>query len=124
MLSADDGVFSPSPHRAEVPMPTKIPYHRPASASIPYAKTAERVERDRFYYSPRWKALRDRFLAMSPENRLCARCRAEGRTALAEVVHHVKERLAFPELAYRLDNLEGVCKPCHNRIHKTGRRGG
>ena len=96
-------------------MPTRIPYHRPASASIPTDADAAARERKRFYGLKRWEDTRDLVLARNP---LCVRCTAKGETALAKVVHHIKDRLKHPELAFRLDNLEGLCNPCHTSHHK------
>jgi 5-methylcytosine-specific restriction endonuclease McrA len=93
------------------------------SSGIPYVNSAACVddkkrERDAFYSSKAWIWLRDAFLAANP---LCGRCEAKGLTVIARVVHHIKERLKFPELALDWDNLEGLCNPCHSTEHAKRR---
>lgn len=74
----------------------------------------ERGNRHERGYDSRWVRLRDAYLA---QHRLCERCEAEGRTALAEQVHHVDgfDGLDDPK---RLDwdNLQALCEECHNQI--------
>ena len=98
-------------------MPERIKYAPLYPKGVPMAKNPRDAERDAFYNSTRWKKLRAAFLA-KPENMLCAKCKAQGRDELATVVHHVKERLDFPALAYSMSNLQGLCKPCHTSHHK------
>ncbi len=33
----------------------------------------------------------------------------------ADMVHHIKERSEYPELALTLDNLISLCNACHNK---------
>lgn len=67
-----------------------------------------------------WTTLRAKHLAHHP---LCSRCESEGRTKLAEEVHHINpiERGKTPEemrrLAYDRANLQSLCKDCHFAIH-------
>ena len=67
---------------------------------------------DQFYGTTRWRKLRAVFRAANP---LCAECAKAGRTVAGLEVHHLKPRRQFPELAYDLNNLEHLCKPCHSR---------
>ncbi|MBS0207527.1 MAG: HNH endonuclease [Planctomycetes bacterium] len=85
----------------------RIKQHRPAIAPARVATTAERSEDKRFYASARWRRVRLIALARDP---ICVRC---GRAA-SEHVHHKQPRKDRPDLAFDLNNLEGVCQPCHN----------
>lgn len=93
-----------------------------------------------FYTSRQWRALRERALDVQC---LCARCEAEGRTTAASTVHHRKaidwQRIARTMKAAKrqaqsvaeawqavaeiephgvdLDNLESLCRPCHEAEH-------
>ena len=35
----------------------------------------------------------------------------------ADMVHHIKERTEYPELALTLENLISLCNACHNKEH-------
>ena len=103
-------------------MPDRIKFakSRPTEirVALPVEVAEEKAERDKFYNSARWRKLRAEFIARHP---LCQRCEAKGETTLAKVVHHVKERLNFPALAYTWSNLEAVCNKCHTVGHKKRR---
>lgn len=92
-----------------------IPYQNPYP-DLPGDDDHAKRERTAFYTGTRWRKLRPAFLAKHP---LCARCQAAGRTTEAKIVHHVKDRLLYPELAYSTANLEGLCSTCHTKGHKT-----
>jgi 5-methylcytosine-specific restriction protein A len=94
-------------------MPSLPRRARPAIESI---RHADKTERDAFYSGARWRALRLRKLMRDP---LCEMCHRLGRVTLAEVVHHVIDRLKAPHLAYTWSNLESACNACHTRHHKT-----
>jgi 5-methylcytosine-specific restriction enzyme A len=97
-------------------MPKSIPFSRAPRLNGPReARPESKSERDKFYSGADWRDLREVFLRQNP---LCARCTSEGRTTLASLVHHIKERIPHPELAFDWDNLESSCNPCHTRRHK------
>ena len=73
-------------------------------------------ERDGFYRSAEWLALRALVLSRSP---LCAACGRENRVTVATEVHHVLDRRNHPELALAIENLEPLCKACHSRLSPT-----
>lgn len=75
-----------------------------------------KAERDRFYSSKRWRDLRIEVLKAHP---LCVRCLASGLVVEATTVHHVRERLEHPALAFDRANLEASCNPCHTGRHKA-----
>ncbi len=45
------------------------------------------------------------------------RCRDCGQLAVLEV-HHVRPVRERPDLAYSLDNVRTLCRPCHLRFHR------
>ena len=68
-----------------------------------------------FYKSPAWLAARE--LKIMSVNGLCERC------GLVGIEVHHKERLALdnvndPSISLNQDNLELLCRECHNREHK------
>ena len=78
------------------------------------------VERRKIYNTSRWKRLRKRKFSINP---LCEMCLKEGKTTLAEDIHHIQsfmqtedrwERMA---LAYDIGNLMSLCKKHHQMIH-------
>ena len=75
-----------------------------------------REQRTEIYCTRRWRRLR--WAALERDGFLCARCRAHGLTALAEIVHHIQEIEDGGEV-WDLDNLASVCARCHNEIHHT-----
>jgi len=70
--------------------------------------------------SYRWRKLRSEYLAA---HRLCEECEAQGKTALAQDVHHVtpiETAKTFDDmcaLAYDKNNLQALCKKCHEEKH-------
>ena len=54
---------------------------------------------------------RARFLSDNP---ICSRCDALGYTVLAGVVHHVTPHKGDEALFHAPDNLQALCKTCHD----------
>lgn len=84
-------------------------------------------ESDPFYHSAKWKSLRR--AALDRDGGMCCDCMDLFRAGLmkkprrATMVHHVKSREEYPELALDLSNLRSLCDTCHNRRHpEKGRR--
>jgi 5-methylcytosine-specific restriction enzyme A len=75
-----------------------------------------RKEDQRFYHSKAWLAAREEVLQ---RDSVCKRCDIAPSTE----VHHKEERTKRPDLELDLDNLEGLCKPCHSRETATGSAG-
>lgn len=63
------------------------------------------------YNQAAWKNLRQLVLHRDP---ICKKC---GRRASA-VADHIKDHKGDPKLFFDLNNLQGLCKPCHDE--KTG----
>lgn len=67
-------------------------------------------------YTARWDKVRDAYIAV---HRLCERCEAKGFFVPAVLVHHkdrTPENMGF-------DNLEALCRPCHDQEHRGERFG-
>ena len=71
-------------------------------------------ERAEIYGTKRWK--RARRQALRRAGFLCEVCRAKGFRVAGAIVHH-KLFLKRGGKVYELDNLQVVCKDCHERIH-------
>lgn len=71
------------------------------------------------YNTARWKKLRIKFLK---ENPLCAECGKIGIVRPAEVVDHIIPHKGNKELFWDEDNLQALCKECHDR--KTAKEDG
>ena len=67
-------------------------------------------------YDARWRKVREVVLSDEP---LCRRCVAAGRVVAAEMVHHIDRN---PRNNQR-DNLEPICRACHEAEHKNERYG-
>ena len=76
-------------------------------------------KREPFYATATWQRLR--LMALQRDHYLCQVCKHR----YADTVHHILPREARPDLAYCLDNLESVCRQCHNQAHpEKGRKRG
>lgn len=79
-----------------------------------------REEKLRFYHSSAWKKKRLQILAR--DKHACQECRKQGRYSTAVIVHHIKHLQDEPGLALTDDNLESVCKDCHEKLHPERNR--
>ena len=66
------------------------------------------------YKSSAWRRLRELKIQEQP---LCERCVTNGIFVAVEVVHHKKEIKKGGRMLPTLDELESLCKACHNREH-------
>ena len=75
----------------------------------------------KFYSSKRWQDCRNAY--MKQAHHLCENCLRRGIYKPAEIVHHIIEidpvTIERPEIALNFDNLEAVCRECHNDIHEN-----
>lgn len=68
--------------------------------------------KDRGWYGKgSWK--RARMQALNRDHWLCQECLRQGRVRTAKEVHHLKPLELYPELGLELDNLESLCRECH-----------
>lgn len=77
-----------------------------------------------FYSSARWKKCRDTFIQnrMLEDGGLCQECKEQ----LGYIVHHKEhltpENINNPNVTLNENNLEWVCKECHDRLHNVFQR--
>jgi 5-methylcytosine-specific restriction protein A len=69
------------------------------------------------YRTQAWKVLRRQVLLESAH-----RCATQGCAAKASVVDHIRPHRGESDLFFDRDNLQAMCKPCHDR--KTARHDG
>jgi len=81
-----------------------------------YDKTMRASDRQKIYNDKRWKIVREK--AMIRDLMMCCECRRNGISTLGEEVDHVIELQDRIDLAFDLDNLEYLCKPCHSKKTK------
>lgn len=77
--------------------------------------------RNSYYSTKSWRNLRALYLS---EHTLCERCLNQGKTTLAEDIHHIRSPfdLEYSEIQrynmfYNYNNLMSLCKKCHGEIH-------
>lgn len=72
------------------------------------------------YHSRSWKNIRA--FVVRRDKGLCQRCKRHNRFKAGDIVHHIDpltpENVNDPDIALNADNLELVCKVCHEEIHK------
>lgn len=73
---------------------------------------------DPFYTSRRWRRVRD--MAKQRDAMMCQRCKANGTIKIIGnkprdyAVDHIKPRKLWEELELTLDNLQTLCRRCHD----------
>lgn len=72
---------------------------------------SSRNEYQHLYNTARWKRLRHHQLRTHP---LCAMCRDQGRLTPASVADHKTPHKGDTTLFYDPDNLQSLCKACHD----------
>ena len=97
-------------------MPT---IYRPKNINKDSYSAKRKAERQAIYSSTAWKQLRDTKLRQKP---LCECCLKQGVVRIAKDVHHVISFMSTNpiervRLAYDLENLQSLCRECHNAIH-------
>lgn len=99
-------------------MPKRIKTHHPKN--LPGRKeNRKRYDKERasrepwrtWYHTSEWKRLRQAALTADP---FCVRCLAKDLVVPATVANHKKPHRGNRDLFFNIDNLEGVCKPCHD----------
>ncbi|MEK4884886.1 HNH endonuclease signature motif containing protein [Bacillus sp. FSL W8-0223] len=68
----------------------------------------------KFYASKEWRDLRNAYISAHP---LCERCLVNGIVKQAKIVHHKIEVRDDWNKRLDYDNLQAVCRECHNGIH-------
>lgn len=76
---------------------------------------------DEFYWTPQWRRCKADY--MKKVGGICERCKAQGRLVPAEIIHHkvylTQENKDDPNIAYAFENLEALCRTCHNKEHSS-----
>ena len=71
------------------------------------------------YHSSEWESCRVAY--MKRVGGLCERCRAQGRIVPAKIIHHkihlTPANINDPTIALDFNNLEALCKQCHEEEH-------
>lgn len=73
-----------------------------------------------FYHSKPWENIRE--FVKRRDKGLCQRCKRHGKIETGKIVHHIDpltpENINDPNISLNADNLEMVCKQCHEEEHK------
>lgn len=78
--------------------------------------------RKEIYATTRWRKLRD---AKIQQNPLCEICLDKELITPAIDVHHIQSFVSVSnplkrkEIAFNFDNLQSLCKVCHQKIHNS-----
>ena len=100
-------------------MPYKIenPQTKIRKKSIVKEYNRRRPEGHKFYNTARWKKLRE---YVKKRNPFCAECLRNGLYKQGEIVDHI---IPIEEggAAMDIENLQVLCRACHNRKHGEGR---
>ena len=108
---------SPLPSRPKTPCkhpgcPALVPYGQQyceAHKSLHPEATRSAGKRG---YGSRWQRVSKNYLKAHP---LCAACQKEGRYVKATVVDHIKPHRGDQTLFWDVENLQPLCKPCHDK---------
>ncbi|SCY25922.1 HNH endonuclease signature motif containing protein [Alkaliphilus peptidifermentans] len=73
----------------------------------------------KLYKTGKWQKLRRQVLANHP---LCKVCKINGRIIKATVVDHINPHKGDEKLFYDIENLQSLCKSCHDS--KTAKEDG
>ncbi len=88
------------------------------SAGTEANRAYDRNVRDRemreFYNSTEWRRLRGLKLKRCP---VCEECLREGRITPAVIADHILPAREYPEHRLSMDNLQSLCRACHNKKH-------
>lgn len=76
----------------------------------------DKARLNRFYHSQEWKAARLQVLERDAYR--CQVCKRAGRLTVADTVHHIIPVKVDSSKRLDLDNLESICRACHNAEHK------
>lgn len=83
-----------------------------------------RPEQVAFYKSYPWQKCRNEYFKKA--RGLCERCLSKGLIKQGEIVHHIIEMdentIQNPELAFGFNNLQLVCRKCHDEIHENRKK--
>lgn len=75
-------------------------------------KRGERADYHKLYASKWWKRARKEFIIDNP---MCKVCSDHGIVKLGNDVDHIKPHMGDESLFFSVENLQTLCKACHNR---------
>lgn len=94
---------------------------RQGEARIGVARQGNIMKHRRLYDSVRWRKIRIQVLNEEP---LCRICSKVGRVTAADTVDHIIPHKDDPVLFYDRDNLQSLCKLCHDSAKQAQDKGG
>lgn len=86
----------------------------------PDHRSAEAAAYRRLYKTARWRRLREAYL---DDNPLCVMCLKQEIVTEADVADHIKPHRGDEALFWSVDNLQALCKPCHDSHKAREERG-
>jgi 5-methylcytosine-specific restriction endonuclease McrA len=73
-----------------------------------------------FYNSKHWRTITKQ--VREKRHNECELCKSLGKVGLdfgrGLICHHIKPVRNYPELAYTLSNIQLLCLPCHDLVHR------
>lgn len=72
----------------------------------------EALDINKLYKTARWRRLR---LIVLRDNPLCVHCTQAGLVTQATEVDHIVPHKGDERLFWDVENLQGLCKPCHSK---------
>jgi 5-methylcytosine-specific restriction protein A len=79
------------------------------------------TQHQKLYNKQRWKRLRAWHRQREP---LCRTCKARGLVVPAQVVDHIMQHNGDERLFFDPENLQSLCKPCHDKLKAGDERAG
>ena len=83
-----------------------------ADSNRVYDESRRDREMKEFYNSPAWRSLRELKLKRNP---VCEECYRKGRISKAAIADHVLPAREYPSKRLDIDNLQSLCRGCHNK---------
>ena len=85
-----------------------------------YDRDVRDQEMREFYNSTAWRRLRELKLKRNP---VCEECYRRGRISKAAIADHVLPAREYPSRRLDIDNLQSLCRGCHNKKTAADKRG-
>ena len=87
------------------------------AANRQYNDNVRDCDMQKFYISTAWRTLRRLKLSQSP---VCEECFKRKRVSEAVIADHILPAREYPSRRLDIDNLQSLCRACHNRKHGGG----
>jgi len=92
-----------------------------AAANREYDESRRDKEMRRFYNSPGWRRVR---LLKLQQNPVCEECFRQGRVTGAVIADHILPAREYASKRLDVDNLQSLCRACHNKKTAADPKGG